>query len=133
MLERCALRADPVCCFAELAVNFFVQGFMFPCCAIAFNDVSGTNIGMGFRSVITDTDCYIVMERANRCRVRRRQRISNDRSAIISPAVDGHKKSTSQKSCRHFDGDQWSALLTTVIFGVSPAGADAMSELGQKR
>jgi hypothetical protein len=30
---------------------------------------------MGFRSVITDTDCYIVMERANRCRAHRRQRI----------------------------------------------------------
>ncbi len=68
MLERCALRADPVCCFAELAVNFFVQSFMLPCCAIAFNDFSGTNIGMGFRSVITDTDCYIVMERANHYR-----------------------------------------------------------------
>ena len=79
--------ADPVpsrgghsCCFAELAVNFFVQGFMLPCCAIAFNDFSGTNIGMGFRSVITDTDCYIVMERANRCRVRRR------RSGNVAPS-----------------------------------------------
>ena len=61
MLERCALRADPVCCFVELAVNFFVQSFMLPCCAIAFHDFSGTNIGMGFRSVITDTDCYIVI------------------------------------------------------------------------
>src|SRR5947207_15875338 len=38
MLERCALRADPVCCFAEMAANFFVQCFMLPCCAIAFND-----------------------------------------------------------------------------------------------
>ena len=28
---------------------------------------------MRFRSVITDTDSYIVMERANRCRARRRQ------------------------------------------------------------
>ena len=53
MLERCALRADPVCCFVELAVNFFVQSFMVPCCAIAFNDFSGTNIGMGYRSVIS--------------------------------------------------------------------------------
>ena len=68
MRDRCALRADPVCCFVELAVNLFVQSFMLPCCAIAFNDFSGTNIGMGFRSVITDTDCYTVMERANRCR-----------------------------------------------------------------
>jgi hypothetical protein len=65
---------------------------MLPCCAIAFNDFSGTNIGMGFRSVITDTDCYIVMERANRCRARRRQRISNDRSEIVGPAIDGHKR-----------------------------------------
>jgi hypothetical protein len=68
MLERTALRADPVCCFVELAVHFFVQSFMLPCYAIAFNDFSGTNIGMGFGSVITDTDCYIVMERTNRCR-----------------------------------------------------------------
>ena len=56
MLEHRALRADPVCCFVELAVNFFVQSFMLPCCATAFNDSSGTNIGMGFRSVITDTE-----------------------------------------------------------------------------
>src|SRR5438552_13337940 len=38
----CALRADPVCCFAEMAANFLVQGFMLPCCAIAFNDFCGT-------------------------------------------------------------------------------------------
>ena len=63
MLDRCALRADPVCCFVELAVNFFVQSFMLSSCAIAFNDFSGTNIGMAFRSVITDTDSYIVVER----------------------------------------------------------------------
>jgi hypothetical protein len=62
MLEHCALRVDPVCCFVELAVNFFVQSFMLPCRAIAFDDFSGTNIGMGFRSVIADTDCYTVME-----------------------------------------------------------------------
>jgi hypothetical protein len=98
MLERCALWADPVCCFVELAVNFFVQSFMLPCCAIAFNDFSGTNIGMRFRSVITDTDCYIVMERANHCRARRRQRISNDRSEIVGPAIDGHKRPLSASS-----------------------------------
>src|SRR5882672_7373772 len=92
MLDRCALRADPVCCFAELAVSFFVQSFMLPCCAVAFYDFSGTNIGMGFRSVITDTDSDIEMERANRCGARRRQRISNDRSEIVSPAIDGHKR-----------------------------------------
>jgi hypothetical protein len=96
MLERYALRADPVCCFAELAVNFLVQSFMLPCCAIAFNDFSGTNIGMGFRSVVTDTDCYIVMERANHYRACRRQRISNDRSEIVGPAIDGHETSFSQ-------------------------------------
>jgi hypothetical protein len=61
MLEHCALRVDPVCCFVELAVNFFVQSFMLPCCAIAFDDFGGTNIGMVF-SVIADTDCYTVME-----------------------------------------------------------------------
>ena len=98
MLERYALGADPVCCFAELAVNFFVQSFMLPCCAIAFNDFSGTNIGMGFRSVITDTDCYIVMERANHYRARRRQRISNDRSEIFGPAIDGHMRPLSASS-----------------------------------
>lgn len=91
---RCALRADPVCCFVELAVNFFLQSFMLPCCAIAFNDFSGTNIGMSFRGVITDADCYIVMERANHCRARRRQRISNDRSEIVGPAIDGHKETS---------------------------------------
>ena len=96
MLERCTLRADPVCCFVELAVNFFVQSFMFPCCAIAFNDFSGTNKGMGFRSVIADTDCHIVVERANHCRARRRQRKSNDRSEIVGPAIDGHKRSFSE-------------------------------------
>jgi hypothetical protein len=32
------------------------------------------------------------MERANRCRARRRQRISNDRSEIVGPAIDGHKR-----------------------------------------
>src|SRR5258708_38669622 len=95
MLELCALRADPVCCFVELAVNFFVQSFMLPCCAVAFNDFSGTNIGMCFRSVITCTDCYIVMERANRSRARRRQRISNDRSEMVGPAIDGHERQTS--------------------------------------
>jgi hypothetical protein len=97
MLEPCARRADPVCGFAELAANFFAQSFMLPCCAIAFNDFSGTNIGMGFRSV-TDTDCYIVMERANRCRAHRRQRISNDRSEIVGPAINGHKRSLSASS-----------------------------------
>src|SRR5258708_8883584 len=90
MLERCAFRADPVCCFVELAVNFFVQSFMLPCCAIAFKDFSGTNIGMGFGSVITDTDCYIVMERANRFPARCRQRISNDRSAVLRPPIPSH-------------------------------------------
>ncbi len=98
MLDRCALRADPVCCFVELAVNFFVQSFMLSSCAIAFNDFSGTNIGMAFRSVITDTDSYIVMERANCCRACRRQRISNDRSDIIGPAIDGHKRPLSASS-----------------------------------
>jgi hypothetical protein len=91
MLERAALRADPVRCFVELAVHFSVQSFMLPCCAIAFNDFSGTNIGMGFRSVVTDTDCHIVMEQAIRGRARRRQRKSNDRSEIVGPAIDGHK------------------------------------------
>jgi hypothetical protein len=129
MLERRALRADPVCCFVELAVNFFVQSFMLPCCATAFNDSSGTNIGMGFRSVITDTDCYIVMERANRCRAHRRQRISNDRSETVGPAIHGHKRPLSATSrsfffkkqitkiMPHFDADQSSILPITVIFG----------------
>ena len=71
MLDRCALRADPVCCFVELTVNFLVQNFMLPCCAIAFDDFRGADIGTDFRGVITDTDSYIVMERANRRRARR--------------------------------------------------------------
>ena len=88
-----ALRADPVCCFLEeLAINFFVQSFMLPCCAVAFNDFSGANIGVGFRSVITDTHSYIFMERANHCRARGRQRVSNDRSEIVGPVIDGHKR-----------------------------------------
>src|SRR5258708_14069046 len=98
MLDRCEFRAVPVCCFVELEVNFFVQSFMLPCCAIAFKDFSGTNIGMGFGSVITDTDCYIVMERANRCRARCRQRISYGRREIVGPAIDGEKRPLSASS-----------------------------------
>ena len=90
--DRGALWADSVCRFVELAVDFFVQSVMLPSCAIAFNDFRGANIGVGFRSVIADTDSYIVMERANCCRERRRQRISNDRSQIVRPAIDGHKR-----------------------------------------
>jgi hypothetical protein len=136
MLERTALRANPVCCFVKLAVHFFVQSFMLPCCAIAFNDFSGTNIGMGFRGIITDTDCHSVMECATRSRARRRQRKSNDRSEIVGPASDGHKTPSVIKIfplCKgfllkqitkilpHFDADQWSIILITVILrGPSP-------------
>jgi hypothetical protein len=83
---------------------------------------SGTNIGMCFRSIITCTDCYIGIERANRGRARRRRRrISNDRNEI-----GGHKRplAASSKSflkqitriMPHFDADQ---LLITVIFGAA--------------
>jgi hypothetical protein len=88
--DRCALRADSICCFVELAAEFFVQSFMLPCCAIAFDDFRGTDIGMGFLGTVTDTDSYIVVEWANCCRMRRCQRISNNRNDIVGPSIEGH-------------------------------------------
>jgi hypothetical protein len=79
----------------ELADNFVAQRISLPCCAIAFNDFSGKEVGVDFRSVITDTDGYVVMKRTNRRRARRRQRISNDKSEIVGPAILGHETSFS--------------------------------------
>jgi hypothetical protein len=91
MLRRCTLRADTICCFVELAINFFVQSFMPPCCAITFDSPAGANIGMAFRSVVTHTDSYICVERANRSCTGSLKRVTHSRSEIICVAVDGHQ------------------------------------------
>jgi hypothetical protein len=87
----CALRASTICRIAKLTLNLFAQSFPLPGRAVTFDNVTGAKKGMGFRSVITDTDSYIFVEWANRCRTGGFQRISNSRSEIISAAIGGHK------------------------------------------
>ena len=91
MLGR-TLRARTICRITKLALNFFAQNFPLPCRAVTFDNVTGAKIGMLLRIVITYTDDYIFMKRANRVRTGSLQRISDSRSEIVGAVIDGHKE-----------------------------------------
>jgi hypothetical protein len=99
--KRCTLRASTICRIAKLTLNLFAKNFLLPCRAVTFDNVIGAKIGMRFRGVITDTDSYIFVERANRYRMSGLQRISNSRSEIINAAIGGHKSSLLQSGSQY--------------------------------
>jgi hypothetical protein len=80
-----------VCGIAELALEFFEQRFAPAYGAVRLCNVSGAEISMVFRGVITDTDRYICVERANRRGTGGLERVTHGRSEIICVAVDGHQ------------------------------------------
>jgi hypothetical protein len=80
-----------VCGIAELALEFFEQHFAPARRAVRVCNVSGPEISMVFRGVITDTDRYVCVERANRRGTGRLKRITHSGSEIVCAAVDGHQ------------------------------------------
>jgi hypothetical protein len=85
------LRAMTVCGIAELALEFFEQHFAPARRAVRFCNVSCPQIRMVFSGVITDTDRYIRVERANRRGAGGLKRVTHSGSEIICVAVDGHQ------------------------------------------
>jgi hypothetical protein len=85
------LRAMTVCGIAELTLEFFEQDFAPVCRAIGVGNFFGAEIGMVFRGVITHTDCYVCVERANRCGAGRLKRVTYSGSEMICVTVDGHQ------------------------------------------
>jgi hypothetical protein len=85
------LRAMTVCGIAELALEFFEQDFAPARHAVGVCNFFGPEIGVVFRGVITHADCYICVERANRCGTGRLKRVTHGGSEMIGVAVGGHQ------------------------------------------
>jgi hypothetical protein len=95
-LQRCALRADAICRFFELALDFVFQLVVLPRRTIAFADSSSAKMGMCLCSIIAHADYYGSVKWANRCGTGASQRSSNNSSEIVSPAITGHVRLLSE-------------------------------------
>jgi hypothetical protein len=85
------LRAMTVRGIAELTLEFFEQDFALARRAVGVGNLFGPQISMVFRGVITHTDCYICVERANRRGTGRLKRVAHRGSEMICVTVDGHQ------------------------------------------
>jgi choline dehydrogenase-like flavoprotein len=98
ILRLRALGAIAVCGVAELPLNLFNQNFPLPHFAVAFDNFSGASISMSLGGVVTDTDSYMRVERANHCGTGSFERITHSRSQIVGAIIDGHQRLLGQPS-----------------------------------